>query len=521
MNRVRSALAVAIGVMACLAVVRVSATGTLPVYRDLELLGQSLSIVRDAYVDPVDVSLLVDYALRAMVESLDQHSTYLDSQDLEVINQEAEGTFGGVGLVIASKNGFITVVAPLDGSPAAEAGIRPADTIIEINGETTQGMFLRRAVALLRGPAESNVKLLIGRKGVDTDIRVNVERRIITVPSVPYSFDVFGPDDTRFRYVRLATFTSRAVEQSRQALLELLADGCRGLVLDLRANPGGLLEQAVGVSDLLLAENLPICYTLGDKGNRRTEHVSTTPDMLGGLPIAVLVEEGSASGAEIVASAIQDNRRGVVVGRQTFGKGTVQEVRELGDGTAVKLTTARWFTPGGFCIDRELGVVDTTRLASSSVPRIGILPNVRVEQPVLDLLQVELATTLSGVWLDSLAQAVRPSVADPRGWSVGDDLLATVGNWLAVQSPLAETNPDSAAALAAVLSEGPASARAFLGTEFARRWWGEVGAARYAALNDTLVMTALGILADSARYEAALDLRTEALADTVATDDVE
>lgn len=521
MNRLPKALALAAGVAACLVAVRVNATSSAPVYRDLELLGQSLAIVRDAYVDPVDVSALVDFALRSMVESLDQHSSYLDSQDLEVVNQESEGTFGGVGLVVASRNGFITVVSPLEGSPAAEAGIRPADTIVEIDKETTQGMSLRRAVTLLRGAADTRVTLLVRRRGVEADFQVEIRRKIITVPSVSQVFTLAGPDGSRIGYVRLATFTSGTVARVRQALDRVRDDRCSALILDLRANPGGLLEEAIGVCDLLLPEGLPICTTVGGKGSRRRAYVSASPRATGEIRMAALVEEGSASGAEIVAAALQDNRMGLVVGRPTYGKGTIQEIRELGDGTAVKLTTARWFTPGGFCIDRELGQIDTTLVASSTPLRVGVVPNMLVEDPTTDGVRIEMAAAFSQAWLDSMARVVGQPPVDPAAYGVDDAILRGAAEWLAHESALARSEPDSAEALAERVMRSPESARLFLGAEFARRWWGPTGAARYAVANDTLVATAIAALVDGAAYEALLDTRAPAVSDTLAPDDLE
>ncbi|MBN1426070.1 S41 family peptidase [Candidatus Fermentibacteria bacterium] len=514
MNRVRHVLAAAVGLAVCAAAVGVNATGSSNVYRDLELLGQSLSIVRDAYVDPVDVSVLVDYALRSMVESLDQHSTYLDSEDLEAVRQEAEGTFGGVGVVVASRGGFITVVAPLEGSPSAEAGLRPADVIVEIDGQTTQALPLRRAVALMRGSPGSWVELTLRRKGFSDDLVLRIQRRMITIPTVPYSFTLRGPDNRRYGYVRLASFTTTAVEQSRDALQRSVKEGCAGIILDLRANPGGLLDKAVGVADLLFAEGVPICYTIGRQGSQRTDHASVTPG-IDSLPVVALVEEGTASGSEIVAGALQENRRGIVVGRPTFGKGTVQEIRELGDGNAVKITTARWFTPHGYCIDRELGGVDTTRLAPTTPPRVGVVPNILVEEPTPAFLEAELADALPVAWMDSVARVVHP----PRGpteLQVDDSLLRTAGTWLAHNSPLAASNPDSAAALASALRDGHPAARQFFGAELARRWWPDSGASKYLAATDTLVHVALAFLADPVRYEAALDLRADVRPDTLA-----
>lgn len=516
MNRVRHMLAVAAGIAVCAAAVGVNATGSSNVYRDLELLGRSLSIVRDAYVDPVDVSVLVDYALRALVESLDQHSTYLDSEDLEVVRQEAEGTFGGIGVVVASRNGFITVVAPLEGSPAAEAGLRPSDFIVEIDGQTTQALPLRRAVALMRGPAGTWVSLTVRRRGFSDDLVFRTQRRVITIPTVPYSFSLRGPDGRHYGYIRLASFTTKAVEQSRDALNRVMREECAGIILDVRANPGGLLDKAVGVADLLLGEGAPICYTIGRQGSSRIDHVSTSPG-IDGLPVVILVEEGSASGSEIVAGALQDNRRGVVVGRPTFGKGTVQEIRELSDGAAVKITTARWFTPGGYCIDRELGGVDTTVLVPSTPRRIGLLPSVLVEEPAPDVMTADFAAAFPAAWMDSVARGL-PQPQAPYDLRVSDDLLRAAGTWMAGVSPLAASDVDSAAVLASALYEGRRAARQFVGAELARRWWPESGVNQYMAATDSVVQVALALLADPARYEAVMDLRVDARPDTLLRD---
>ncbi len=507
MNRIGKALAILGGAGACVAFVGSGKAGS-GVYQDLELLGQSLSIVRDAYVDPVDVSVLVDYAVRSMVESLDQHSTYLDADELEVVREEAQGTFGGIGLVVASKNGYVTVVAPLDGSPAALAGMRPGDTILEINGETTQGMKLRRAVALLRGTPGTDVRLLVRRRGLGEPFSLMLTRGVITVPSVAASFGLPAPSGARYGYLRVATFTSQATREVRAALERLRGEGCTGYIVDLRANPGGLLEEAVGVTDLFLPEGLPICVTVRRKGTSRTEFSSTQPCLVGDAPVVVLVGEGSASGAEILAAALMDNHRGVVIGRQTFGKGTVQEIRELGDGSAVKLTTARWFTPSGFCIDRELGMVDATRVPPSTTAPKGLLPNLLVDETHRASIERRLATLLTPSWLDSLAARRRPRQhEDPDAEWVITAAVARVEH--------AFESPDSAAVLVEALQAPRGVGRMLVATELARRWWGEAEAMRYAASRDTVVTVAISVLEDPSWYRSLMAVRATATPDSL------
>jgi carboxyl-terminal processing protease len=476
------------------------------IYKDLELLGQSLTIVKDMYVDRVELSVLVENALRGMVESLDQHSTYLDVDERRFIEEEAEGRFGGVGIVIGLRRGRLTVVSPIEGSPAQRAGLRPLDVITEINRHTTLGIGLRRAILLLRGDPGDTVSLVVQRPGIGRPMEYDICRAVIEIPRVPYAFHVADGGGGRVGYIRLASFTKNADESLRNAAERLRGKECVGFVIDLRGNPGGLLEQAVKVADLFLAVGDTICYTIGRKGTERADLISQEPPILDGTPIVALIDEGSASGAEIVAGALQDNDRAVLIGRQTYGKGTVQELREFGDGTALKITTARWFTPAGFCIDGELGLVDTTRNVPDNPIRTGIAPNILIS-PTSD------APWLADLEADVLPQFVtywtaerEPPAENPAAFRPAPDLLDSLASWIERHHPLAESEPDSAAELAQRSRQGDNDLLGRIGAELARSWWGAEGAAQFMCHTDSTIVKAVAFAGDMDRFNDALTL---------------
>jgi carboxyl-terminal processing protease len=328
-------------------------------YRRLGVVAQVLAHIENSYVDPLDEDRLVDGAVRGMVSTLDPHSSYLSPEDYSLLEADTSGQFGGVGVEIDARGDFLTVLVPFAGSPAARAGVRAGDEILQIEGHDARGMDVDEAVRRMRGRPGSHVRMTLRRRGVTDPIRVELVREIIHVNSVESRELPEGVG-----YVAIKSFQDRTSDEVSQALdrLTRAAGGrLRGLVLDLRYNPGGLLDEAVFVADQFLREGV-IVTTRGRNGQAQDEAraraAGTRPD----FPIVVIVNGYSASAAEILAGALQDHHRALVVGQRTFGKGSVQSVIDLPDGGALKLTIARYFTPSGRSIQAQ-----------------GIAPDVMVE----------------------------------------------------------------------------------------------------------------------------------------------
>jgi len=336
---------------------------TLPLER-LRTFTEVYERIQRDYVEDVDPETLIDNAIQGMLQGLDPHSTYLDRSDYQQLQEGTRGEFGGLGIEVGMEDGFVEVIAPIDGTPADAAGIRPGDLIIRIDGQSVKGLDLQEAVERMRGEPGTEIVLGILRDGAEAPIQVTIERAIIRVESVRARLLEPG-----FGYLRISQFQSRTGDDVLDAVEGLVADagpdGLSGLVLDLRNNPGGVLDAAVEVADAFLASGV-IVTTDGRAERAASRFVATPNDALGGVPLVVLVNAGSASAAEIVAGALQDHRRGVVMGEPTFGKGSVQTILPLRDGNAVKLTTARYFTPQGRSIQAE-GITPDVRIANLEV----------------------------------------------------------------------------------------------------------------------------------------------------------
>jgi carboxyl-terminal processing protease len=322
-------------------------------YRQLELFARVLSYVENNYVEPVEKQQLVYGAIKGMLDTLDPHTVFMPPDTFKEMKIDTSGEFGGLGIEIAKKDEIITVVAPIDDTPAARAGIRAGDQIYKIDEEPTKSMDLGRAIQKMRGPAGKKVILTIMREGFTAPREIAVIRDHIRIVSVE-GFLYGG-----IAHIKLKNFQERTDSYLRKELDRLRAQNggkeLRGLVLDLRNNPGGLLDQAVAVSDRFLNGNLTIVTTRGRNGRSVTEEKSKDRDTERPYPIVVLVNAGSASASEIVAGALQDHGRAQVLGTPTFGKGSVQTVIELEDGSGLKLTIARYYTPKGRSI-QERGI---------------------------------------------------------------------------------------------------------------------------------------------------------------------
>lgn len=321
-------------------------------YESLELFTNILSIVKKNYVEEVDTKNLVNGAVSGMLNSLDPHSAYLTPEHYKDLQMDTQGRFGGLGIEITIKSGVLTVVSPIEDTPAYKAGIQPGDMIFKIEDEFTKDMTLVDAVKKMRGLKGTKINISIKREGVPELMDFELVRDTIRVQSVRSRVL-----DTGYGYIRLAQFQERSDRDVQRALEKLSAEkgGLKGLVLDLRNNPGGLLTQAVRVSDLFLDAGM-IVYTEGRIESQKQKYFSQKNGSWLDFPVVVLVNGGSASASEIVAGALQDHKRAIVLGTKTFGKGSVQTILPLDDNSALRLTTARYFTPKGRSI-QAMGIV--------------------------------------------------------------------------------------------------------------------------------------------------------------------
>ncbi|MFP1680208.1 S41 family peptidase [Alloalcanivorax sp. C16-2] len=348
---------------------------------ELRAFAEVLERVRGAYVNEVDEKELIQAAIRGMLMELDPHSAYLTPDQFEDLQSTTSGEFGGLGLEVTMEDGFVKVVAPIDDSPASRAGIQAGDLILKIDDTFTKGIGLADAVELMRGEAGSEVTLSVLSEGDEKPRPVTLKRDRIKVESV--KSETLEPG---YGYLRISQFQSRTGQDAKAAVEKLTANGdLRGLVLDLRNNPGGVLGGAVEVADLFLDSGL-VVYTQGRDPESRNNYEATPGDLLNGLPLVVLVNGGSASASEIVAGALQDQGRAVVVGTRTFGKGSVQTVLPISGDSALKLTTARYYTPNGRSIQAE-GIhpdipiqVASVELYQERGPRESDLPHHLINQ---------------------------------------------------------------------------------------------------------------------------------------------
>ncbi|APG25784.1 MULTISPECIES: S41 family peptidase [Syntrophotalea] len=341
-------------------------------YKELEQFTDVLTIIQNSYVEEVPLEKLVEGAINGMLGVLDPHSSYLSPEMFREMQIDTTGEFGGLGIEITIKDGVLTIVSPIEDTPAHRAGLAAGDMIVKISDRFTKDLTIMEAVKLMRGPAGSSITITIMRNAFDKPKEITLTRENIKVKSVKSRLL-----DDGFGYVRLAQFQERSARDLRAALKQLHAQnkgGLQGLILDLRNNPGGLLEQAAEVADLFLSKGL-IVYTEGrieDSRLRFEAHrQGTEPD----YPMVVLINGGSASASEIVAGALQDNRRAIVLGTQSFGKGSVQTVISLENESGLRLTTARYFTPNG-----------------TSIQAKGITPDITVRP--MELREVEDGPTL-------------------------------------------------------------------------------------------------------------------------------
>jgi carboxyl-terminal processing protease len=320
-------------------------------YRQLNLFGDIFERVRAHYVEKPDDSKLVESAINGMLNGLDPHSSYMDPKSFRDMQVQTRGEFGGLGIEVTMEDGLVKVVAPIDETPAAKAGVRAGDIITHLDDEPVQGLTLNQAVEKMRGPENTKIRLKIMRKGNDAPIEIAITRAKILVRSVRMKV----MDDVG--YIRITQFNEQTIDGLKKSIAEILnqvpSDKLKGFVIDLRNNPGGLLDQAIAVSDAFL-ERGEIVSTRG-RDPEETQRFNARPgDLTKGKPVIVLINGGSASASEIVAGALQDHRRATLIGTRSFGKGSVQTIIPLGSGNgALRLTTARYFTPSGRSIQAK------------------------------------------------------------------------------------------------------------------------------------------------------------------------
>ncbi len=328
-------------------------------YEGIETFTNILSIIQKNYVDDVQTKQLIEGAVNGMLVSLDPHSAYLTPELYKELQVETKGSFGGLGIEITNKSGMLTVVAPIEDTPAYRAGIKSGDVILKIDGEFTKDMTLIEAVKRMRGKPDTKVKLTIKRDNPNQLFDTSLTREIIKIQSVKSK-----PLEKGYGYLRVTQFQERTDDDLERAIKQLDKEngGLQGVVLDLRNNPGGLLTQAVKVADMFLDSGL-IVYTDGRLENQKQKYFAHKPGTYSDFPMVVLVNGGSASASEIVAGALQDHKRALVLGTTTFGKGSVQTILPLDENSALRLTTARYYTPNG-----------------RSIQATGIVPDITMDQ---------------------------------------------------------------------------------------------------------------------------------------------
>src|SRR5690349_6874099 len=336
-------------------------------YRQLDLFGEVFERVRADYVEQVTDEQLVEAAINGMLSSLDPHSSYMNAKNFRDMQVQVRGEFGGLGIEVTMENGVVKVVSPIDDTPAARAGLKPGDFITHIDGDPVAGLSLNEAVEKMRGPVNSEIRLTIRREGRDP-FEVTLTRAIVKIQSVKSHLE--GPD---VGYIRITSFneqTDSGLQAAMKSLKAQAGDKLTGIVLDLRNNPGGLLDQAIAVSDDFLDQG-EIVSTRGRHPEDGARYNARPGDITNGLPMVVLINGGSASASEIVAGALQDHHRAVLLGTRSFGKGSVQTIIQLPGHGAMRLTTARYYTPSGRSIQAK-----------------GIEPDIAVEPARIEKLTV-------------------------------------------------------------------------------------------------------------------------------------
>ena len=335
-------------------------------YRQLNLFGDVFERVREEYVEEVTDEQLIEAAIQGMLASLDPHSSYMSPDSFDDMQVQTRGEFGGLGIEVTMEDGYVKVVSPIDDTPAARAGIQAGDLVVQLDGEPVLGLSLNDAVDRMRGPVGTDIVLTVVREGAEEPLEITITRDIITIQSVRWRLE------DKIGYVRITSFneqTEDGLVQAIEGMKAELGDELQGVVLDLRNNPGGLLDQAIAVSDVFLDKG-EIVSTRGRRPDSTQRFNARPGDMVAGLPVVVLINGGSASASEIVAGALQDHHRAIILGEKSFGKGSVQTIIPLPGQGAMRLTTARYYAPSGISIQAK-----------------GIVPDIAVAQVVIDAVE--------------------------------------------------------------------------------------------------------------------------------------
>lgn len=375
-------------------------------YRQLNLFGDIFERIRSDYVEEVDDPDLIEAAVNGMLRSLDPHSSYLNAKNYRDMQVQTRGEFGGLGIEVTMENGLVKVVSPIDDTPAARAGLKPGDLVTHLDGEPVLGLTLSQAVEKMRGPVDSSIALTINRPGAESTFDVTVTRAIVKIQSVRYR------NEGDIGYVRITSFNEQTKTGLERGVDKVKADlngEMKGLILDLRNNPGGLLDQAVSVAGAFLEQG-EIVSTRGRRSDDSQRYNARKGDLAEGLPMIVLINGGSASASEIVAGALQDHHRAIILGTKSFGKGSVQTIIPLQGHGAIRLTTARYYTPSGRSIQAK-----------------GIEPDIEVAQ----------------ARVEAVDQVKRRSEADLRGHLEGDEKgKAKTKDTKPVASPAKGSSPE-------------------------------------------------------------------------------
>lgn len=398
-----------------------------PAYESIRVLANAIQLIRQDYYDEskADYKELAHSALRGMLADLDPHSQFMDPEAFKGMREETKSEFGGLGIQVTLKNGQLTIVSPMEGSPSFEAGILPNDQILKINGQTTDRLTLPEAVELLRGDVGEKITLTIARPGSKEVKDYTLERAIIHVASIRDAqlLPVDRTDEFKVGYVRLTQFNEPTAEELSKALDELEKEGMQALILDLRFNPGGLLSGAIDVCGQFLPAGTPVVSTKG-RGEERPFKTLAKNSRDRKMPLVILINSLSASGSEIVAGALKDLDRAVVIGETTFGKGSVQSVISLADGSAIRLTTAKYLTP-----------------SKNPIHGVGVSPHIRVvltPKQEMDLFRSRRSTDTNASVQDEFLQ-----VNDPQLDRAIDALKGTLlfEKRVFAKNPAAKTNP--------------------------------------------------------------------------------
>ena len=328
---------------------------------ELRVFAEAFNRISSAYVEEIDDKTLLENAIKGMLSQMDPHSSYLDKDSFDDLQESTSGNYGGLGIEIGMEDGLLRVISPIDDTPAANAGIESGDLIIQLDETPVKGMSLSEAIEAMRGEPGSKIDILLIKTNNPTPTPLTLTRQVIKVASVRQRYLEEG-----FGYLRIAQFQSGTGDEVEKAVIQLKDEGdLEGLIIDLRNNPGGVLQSAVAVSDVFIDDGL-IVYTRGRMEDSEKRYNARTPDSIQGVPIVVLVNAGTASASEIVAGALQDHGRAIVMGTTTFGKGSVQTILPITNEKAIKLTTARYYTPNGKSIQAE-GIIPDIWVARSKV----------------------------------------------------------------------------------------------------------------------------------------------------------